>query len=161
MGIQTYDKHFEFDVIVFATGFDAITGPLLKLNIQGADGLKLGDVWQNGPRSYLGLQVPGFPNLFTITGPGSPSVLGNVPVAIEQHVDWITDCIAHLKSINAHLIEPSQEATSQWHERVQEAANATFRLPDPQGILNGTSDQAKDHFGCGFGVAKPMVGQVG
>ena len=72
MGIQTYDKHFEFDVIVFATGFDAITGPLLKLNIQGSDGLKLADVWQHGPRSYLGLQVPGFPNLFTITGPGSP-----------------------------------------------------------------------------------------
>lgn len=125
-GIQTSDKHFEFDVIVFATGFDAITGPLLKLNIQGSEGLKLAEVWQDGPRSYLGLQVPGFPNLFTITGPGSPSVLGNVPVAIEQHVDWITDCIAHLKSINAQLKEPSEEATSQWHERVQEAANATL-----------------------------------
>ena len=116
----------EHDVIAFATGFDAFTGPLLKLNIQGSDGLKLAEVWQDGPRSYLGLQVPGFPNLFTITGPGSASVLGNVPVAMEQHVDWITDCIAHLKSINAQLIEPSEEATSQWHERVQEAANATL-----------------------------------
>ena len=75
-----------------------MTGPLLRMDIRGRDGVALKDVWEAGPRNYLGLQVAGFPNLFTITGPGSPSVLCNMPVAIEQHVDWITDCIAHMRA---------------------------------------------------------------
>ena len=82
---------------MFATGFDAMTGPLLRMNITGRDGLTLAEAWQAGPRNYLGLQIAGFPNLFTITGPGSPSVLCNMPVAIEQHVEWITDCIAYMR----------------------------------------------------------------
>ena len=93
-GIKTRRKEYALDIIVFATGFDAMTGPLLKIDIRGRDGLTLREAWAAGPTTYLGLQVPGFPNLFTVTGPGSPSVLTNMPVAIEQHVEWITGCIA-------------------------------------------------------------------
>ena len=89
---------YELDVIVFATGFDAMTGALLSLNITGRDGMKLQDAWAAGPRNYLGLGVAGFPNLFTITGPGSPSVLCNMPVPIEQHVEWISDCIDYMRA---------------------------------------------------------------
>src|SRR5690606_29966909 len=106
------------DIIVFATGFDAMTGPLLRIDIQGRDGLSLKDAWHAGPRTYLGLQVAGFPNLFTVTGPGSPSVLCNMPVAIEQHVDWITDCIAHMRRHGIERIEAKPEAAEKWVEHV-------------------------------------------
>src|SRR6185503_3256926 len=97
-GIRTKSGEHKLDIIVFATGFDAMTGPLLRMNIRGRGARLLREDWKAGPRTYLGLQMPGYPNLFTITGPGSPSVLTNMPVAIEQHVEWITDCIAHLRS---------------------------------------------------------------
>jgi cation diffusion facilitator CzcD-associated flavoprotein CzcO len=119
-------RHFDLDIIVFATGFDAMTGPLLRLNISGRDGRALKDEWAAGPTNYLGLQVAGFPNLFTITGPGSPSVLTNMPVAIEQHVEWITDCIAHIRETGAKTIEPAPEATETWLAEVNRAANATL-----------------------------------
>ena len=114
------------DIIVFATGFDAMTGPLLALNIQGRDGLPLAKAWAAGPRNYLGLQAPGFPNLFTITGPGSPSVLCNMPVPIEQHCEWISDCIAHMRANNIARIEAEPEAADRWVEHVNVAANATL-----------------------------------
>ena len=114
------------DVIVFATGFDAMTGPLLNIDITGRDGASLRDAWKAGPRTYLGLQMPRFPNLFTVTGPGSPSVLSNMPVAIEQHVEWITDCIAHLRAEGVTRIEPTEEAAERWVEHVNAAANATL-----------------------------------
>jgi cation diffusion facilitator CzcD-associated flavoprotein CzcO len=119
-------RHVPLDIIVFATGFDAMTGPLLRMDITGRDGLTLRDAWREGPRSLLGLQVPGFPNLFTITGPGSPSVLTNMPVAIEQHVEWITDCIAHLRRAGIARIEPDPEATARWVAHVNDAAAATL-----------------------------------
>ncbi len=87
----------ELDVLVFATGFDALTGPLLSIDIRGADGVSLREAWADGPRTHLGLGVAGFPDLFTITGPGSPSVLTNMPTAIEQHVDWIADLLVRLR----------------------------------------------------------------
>ena len=90
--------HFEFDAIVFATGFDAMTGPIVAVDIQGRNGLSLSDKWADGPKTYLGLCTMGFPNLFMITGPGSPSVLSNMAVSIEQHVDWVSDCIAHMRA---------------------------------------------------------------
>jgi cation diffusion facilitator CzcD-associated flavoprotein CzcO len=114
------------DIIVFATGFDAMTGPLLGLNIQGSDGLLLAKAWEAGPRNYLGLQAPGFPNLFTITGPGSPSVLCNMPVPIEQHCEWIADCIAHMRTNKIERIEAEPEAADRWVEHVNVAANATL-----------------------------------
>ena len=117
------------DIIVFATGFDAMTGSLLRLGITGREGLTLAKAWEAGPRNYLGLQVAGFPNLFTITGPGSPSVLCNMPVAIEQHVEWITDCIAHLRGHEIERIEARDEASDEWVQQVNEAARATL-LPE-------------------------------
>jgi cation diffusion facilitator CzcD-associated flavoprotein CzcO len=125
-GIRTRQAEYPLDVIVFATGFDAMTGPLLRLNICGRAGLSLAEAWQAGPRNYLGLQVTGFPNLFTVTGPGSPSVLCNMPVAIEQHVDWITDCIAHLRAHEVERIEALPEAMDLWLDEVNAAANATL-----------------------------------
>ena len=93
-GIKTTDAEYPFDLIVFATGFDAVTGPLFALNLTGVGGVTLKEAWKDGPQSYLGLMVSGFPNLFTVNGPSSPSALTNMLQAIEHHVDWIVDCIA-------------------------------------------------------------------
>jgi cation diffusion facilitator CzcD-associated flavoprotein CzcO len=125
-GIQTSQAHFPLDVIVFATGFDAMTGSLLRMNITGREGLTLKDAWHAGPRSYLGLQVPGFPNMFTITGPGSPSVLCNLPPQIEQHVNWITDCIAYLHKQGIQQMEADTAASDDWVQQVNDAANETL-----------------------------------
>ena len=124
-GIKTHSAEYPLDVIVFATGFDGMTGSLLRMDIRGRDGLPLKQAWKAGPRNYLGLQVAGFPNLFTITGPGSPSVLCNMPVAIEQHVEWITDCIAHMRKHGLKRIEPREEAVDSWVAQVNAAAEAT------------------------------------
>jgi cation diffusion facilitator CzcD-associated flavoprotein CzcO len=125
-GIRTRSREHELDVIVFATGYDAMTGALLAIDIRGREGRSLREDWRAGPHTYLGLQVAGYPNFFTITGPGSPSVLTNMPVAIEQHVEWITDCIAHLRSNGIDAIEPDPEAVRRWDAHVEEAANATL-----------------------------------
>ena len=124
-GIRTRSRDHPLDIIVFATGFDAMTGPLLRIDIRGRDGLALREAWREGPRTYLGLQIPGFPNLFTVTGPGSPSVLCNMPVAIEQHVEWITDCIAYLRANGIGACEASPQAAQKWGEHVDAAAKAT------------------------------------
>jgi cation diffusion facilitator CzcD-associated flavoprotein CzcO len=125
-GIRTTEAEYPVDIIVFATGFDAMTGPLLRMNIHGRNGIALKDVWEAGPRNYLGLQIAGFPNLFTITGPGSPSVLCNMPVAIEHHADWITDCIAHMRAKGLERIEPQPEAVDQWVSEVNAVAHRTL-----------------------------------
>lgn len=125
-GIRTTAQEYPLDIIVFATGFDALTGPLLKLNLTGSEGHRLKDAWAAGPRTYLGLQTPKFPNLFTITGPGSPSVLCNMPIAIEQHVDWITTCIRDMREQGLTRIEADPDAAEQWVEQVNAAANATL-----------------------------------
>lgn len=116
----------ELDVIVFATGFDAMTGPLLRLNLTGTDGRRLADDWAEGPKTWLGLMIPGFPNLFTVTGPGSPSVLTNMPVCIEQHVEMIADCIEHLNARGARRIEADAAAAEGWVKEVNAAADATL-----------------------------------
>jgi len=125
-GIRTSDRTYDLDIIVFATGFDAMTGSLLKLNIEGLNGRKLRDDWRAGPQTYLGLQIPGYPNLFTITGPGSPSVLCNLPPAIEQHVQWITDCIKHMKDHHLTKVQTSEAVSQQWQAEVDRAANDTL-----------------------------------
>ena len=126
LGIRTGVAEYPLDIIVFATGFDAMTGAFLRMNIRGRDGLSLADAWSAGPRNYLGLQVAGFPNLFTVTGPGSPSVLCNMPVAIEQHVEWITDCIAHMRQQGLTRIETNDEVVDWWVAQVNAAAAATL-----------------------------------
>ena len=103
-----------------------MTGALLAIDIRGRSGQTLRDRWADGPTSYLGIGVAGFPNLFTITGPGSPSVLTNMAAAIEQHVDWVTDCITHLESHGLATIEPTATAEDAWMEHVAEVGNATL-----------------------------------
>ncbi|MBK7951488.1 MAG: NAD(P)/FAD-dependent oxidoreductase [Deltaproteobacteria bacterium] len=125
-GLRTSAAEYPVDVIVFATGFDAMTGALLRMDLRGLRGLRLADAWEFGPRTYLGLQTAGFPNLFTITGPGSPSVLVNMPVTIEQHVDWIGDCIGHMRSQGLARIEAIPEAQDAWVEHVNEVARGTL-----------------------------------
>jgi len=125
-GLRTEDAEYDLDVIVFATGFDAMTGALLQMDIRGVGGLRLADKWTDGPRTYLGLQVVGFPNLFTITGPGSPSVLSNMPVAIEQHVEWVSDCIEYLNEHGLSRIEATEEAQDEWVQHVWDEANETL-----------------------------------
>ena len=109
-GIKTASAEYELDVLVFATGFDAITGALLDIEIRGREGRTLRDKWSEGPRTYLGLAAAGFPNMFLVTGPGSPSVLSNMVCSIEQHIDWIADCIGYLRDRGLHTIEATAEA---------------------------------------------------
>ncbi len=125
-GIETEKNNFDLDIIVFATGYDAMTGPLLNMNIFGKNNLKLENDWKEGPKTFLGLQIPGFPNLFTITGPGSPSVLTNMPMAIEQHVEWIRDCISFMIKKEYTTIEARPNLAKKWGEEVNRVANKTL-----------------------------------
>ena len=125
-GIRAGGKEYEFDIIVIATGFDALTGPLKALNLKGRRGVILDKEWAEGPRTYLGIQVVGFPNFFTLTGPQSPSVLTNMPVAIEQHVEWVSDLIDYMGKTGKTVIEPTPEAQDQWVAHVNEVVNMTL-----------------------------------
>ena len=127
-GIRTSEEEFDFDAIVFATGFDAMTGTFMKINIQGRDGITLKDKWAEGPKTYLGLQVAGFPNMFMLTGPGSPSVLTNMPVAIEQHIEWVGDFIDWMHDQGLETAEPDHQAEKDWDAHVQEEANKTLYM---------------------------------
>ncbi len=125
-GIQLSDRHLDVDVVVFAIGYDAITGALSDIDIRGVDAVALADEWADGPRTLLGLQTAGFPNLFLITGPGSPSVLSNMVVSIEQHVDWIADCLTHLRKLGLSRIEASRDAEDRWMDHVAALAAGTL-----------------------------------
>jgi cation diffusion facilitator CzcD-associated flavoprotein CzcO len=125
-GLRTRKTEYPLDSIVFATGFDAMTGTLLAVDFRGRGGCTLREKWAGGPRTYLGIAVAGFPNLFMITGPGSPSVLSNMIVSIEQHVDWIADCLAYLRAHDLGAIEATIEAEEAWVEHVNEVANTTL-----------------------------------
>lgn len=125
-GIKTSDTEYPFDLIVFATGFDAVTGPLLALNITGVAGLALREAWKDGPQSYLGLMVSGFPNLFTVNGPSSPSVLTNMLQAIEHHVDWITDCISYADNKGFAGVDADKAAQIAWAHEVAAMAEKTL-----------------------------------
>ena len=125
-GIRTDDQEFEFDMIVFATGFDAMTGTFFKMDIRGRDGLPLKEKWSEGPKTYLGLQTAGFPNMFMITGPGSPSVLSNMPVSIEQHIDWIADLLQHMREHDIKSVEAEADAEKAWVVHVNEVAEPTM-----------------------------------
>ena len=125
-GVRTSAGEYEFDVIVYATGFDAMTGALNRIDIRGRGGEALKDRWAAGPRAYLGLMISGFPNLFTITGPGSPSVLSNMMVSIEQHVDWISGLLEHMRANRVTSIEPAEEAEESWMEHVNSVAEGTM-----------------------------------
>tara|TARA_B100001250_G_scaffold114538_2_gene96998 strand:- start:4295 stop:5893 length:1599 start_codon:yes stop_codon:yes gene_type:complete len=126
-GLSTTDKEFDFDILIFATGFDAMTGALLAIDITGKNHIKLKDKWKDGPRSYLGLSISDFPNLFTVTGPGSPSVLTNMIVAIEQHVEWIFECINYLYETDKNEIEANIKFQNNWMDHLEEVASNTLR----------------------------------
>ncbi|WEA38201.1 flavin-containing monooxygenase [Lysinibacillus fusiformis] len=127
-GIQTASNHFELDIIIFATGYDSMTGPLFKIDIRGRNGVTLKDKWENGAsvQTYLGLATASFPNLFMITGPESPSVLVNMPIAIEQHVEWIAQCIDYLREHDIDVMETNAEAEQAWSKHCREIANETL-----------------------------------
>ncbi|HWO95535.1 MAG TPA: NAD(P)/FAD-dependent oxidoreductase [Bacillus sp. (in: firmicutes)] len=127
-GVKTTEEEYDLDVLIFATGFDGMTGPLLKMDIRGKEGVSLREKWDNGSqtRTYLGLANAGFPNFFMITGPESPSVLGNMPVAIEQHVEWIADCIEYLRNNGIDTIEATMEAEEKWSNHCREMAESTL-----------------------------------
>jgi cyclohexanone monooxygenase len=162
-GIRTSAATYELDTIVFATGFDAITGALLEMDIRGRDGRRLADAWADGPRSYLGIAVAGFPNLFTITGPGSPSVLGNVITSIEQHVEFVMDCMSHMSAHGFESVEATPEAEEQWVHRVQELASATLH-PRANSWYMGANIPGKPRmmlpFVGGFGVFRGICDAI-
>ena len=125
-GVKTNSATHEFDVVIFATGFDAMTGTLLRIDICGINGQTLQDKWSEGPKTYLGLTTANFPNLFMISGPGSPSVLTNMIVSIEQHVDWIADCLEYMRVHEASSINPSLTAEEEWVAYVNAIADMTL-----------------------------------
>lgn len=141
-GVRTAAGEYELDVIVLATGFDAMTGPLLAMGIVGRGGVRLEDKWADGPHTYLGIAVHRFPNLFLITGPQSPSVLYNMPLAIEDHVDFATDAIGYLRERGLGTIEPTREAEDQWVAHANELASATL-LPDADSWYMGANIPGK------------------
>jgi cyclohexanone monooxygenase len=126
-GIVVGGVEYPVDAIVSATGFAAMTGSFDKIAITGRDGLTLKEKWRAGPRTYLGLASAGFPNFFMITGPGSPSVLASMIQAIEQHVDWMADLIAHMRDISASAIEPTLADEDAWVEHVNEVSKVSLR----------------------------------
>ena len=153
-GIRTRDGEYPVDCIVFATGFDAMTGSLFKLGIHGKDGVALQERWADGPHTYLGVATPGFPNLFMITGPGSPSVLSNMPPSIEQHVEWISDCVSYMRQHGLDTIEATKPAQEAWDAHVAETANATL-FPQADSWYMGANIPGKPR------VFTPYIGGVG
>ena len=131
-GLRTADgEEYEFDIIVFATGYDAMTGTFFKIDIRGRDGVELKEKWNEGPKTYLGLTTADFPNMFMITGPGSPSVLSNMPVSIEQHVEWISDFVEYLRERDVDIVDTDPQAEVEWVQHVNDIADQTmFMLAD-------------------------------
>lgn len=153
-GLITGGREYQFDAIVFATGFDAMTGTMLAVDIRGRRGLSLREKWEAGPRTYLGLLAAGFPNMFMVTGPGSPSVLSNMIVSIEQHVDWITDCLAYMDKEGLATIEAEQAAEDNWVEHVNHVANQTL-FPHANSWYMGANVPGKPR------LFMPYIGGVG
>jgi cyclohexanone monooxygenase len=161
--VVTASGEYPLDVLILATGFDAMTGALLRMDIRGCAGLRLEDAWQAGPRTYLGLAVAGFPNLFTITGPGSPSVLSNMMISIEQHVDWIIDCLRHMREHGHRRVEATPQAQDAWVAHVDEVANATL-FPKGGSWYLGANVPGKPRqfmpYAAGVGVYREICDQV-
>jgi cyclohexanone monooxygenase len=153
-GVRTSATEYEFDAIVFATGFDAMTGALAAIDIRNGNGVTLSSQWTAGPRTYLGVAMAGFPNLFTITGPGSPSVLSNMVVSIEQHVEWISDLIAYLGEHGYVAAEATADAEEEWVRHVAEVGSLTL-FPRANSWYMGANVPGKPR------VFLPYIGGVG
>jgi len=152
-GIETADESFGFDAIVYATGFDAMTGALVAADVTGRDSLSLKEKWAAGPSTYLGLMTAGFPNFFMLTGPGSPSVLSNMAVSIEQHVDWVAGCLKDMREEGLDTIEPTELAESGWNQHVQDCAAITL-MPTANSWYMGANVPGKPR------VFLPYIGGV-
>jgi cation diffusion facilitator CzcD-associated flavoprotein CzcO len=164
-GIQLENgDEYELDSIVFAVGYDAMTGSLLRVDIKGRGGRSLREDWSEGPRTYLGLGISGYPNLFTVTGPLSPTVLAVMIVAIEQHVEWISDCIAHMRRNDLNVIEPTIEAEDEWVEHAIEIGNATLFPTASSSYYVGANVPGKPRvftpYVGGFGVYREKCDEV-
>ena len=153
-GIIVDDQLYPFDSIIFATGFDAMTGSIFNVDIKGRDGLALKDKWNAGPKTYLGLMSASFPNLFMITGPGSPSVKSNMIMSIEQHVDLVTETLLTMRSKGLSVVEPELEAENKWVDHVQEVANKTL-FPQANSWYMGANIPGKPR------LFMPYIGGVG
>jgi len=162
-GIRTRTQTHTLDAIVFATGFDALTGPLTRIGIRGRGGVSLAEKWASGPRTYLGVATRDFPNMFMVTGPGSPSVLGNMPTSIEQHIDWICDCIVYMKENGTTLVEAMQAAEDQWGAHVKELADGTL-FPQTDSWYMGANIPGKPRvflpYIGGFGTYRKLCAEV-
>ena len=152
-GIDTTVGSYAFDAIVYATGFDAMTGPIVSVDVTGRHGVRLTDKWADGPLTYLGLMTAGFPNFYMITGPGSPSVLSNMAVSIEQHVDWVADCLDYLRRHGFESIEPTPLSEAGWMRHAQDCANITL-LPQTNSWYMGANVPGKPR------VLLPYIGGV-
>jgi cyclohexanone monooxygenase len=152
--VRAAGKDYEVDALVLATGFDAMTGSVAKIDIVGRDGKTLNQKWAEGPRTYLGLMSAGFPNLFVITGPGSPSVLSNMMVSIEQHVDWIADCVGYMRERDLVTMEAEREAEDKWVAHVNEVAHGTL-YPQANSWYMGANIPGKPR------IFMPYIGGVG
>jgi cyclohexanone monooxygenase len=152
--VRAGGKDYEVDALVLATGFDAMTGSVAKIDIRGREGQTLNQKWAEGPKTYLGLMSAGFPNLFIITGPGSPSVLSNMIVSIEQHVDWITDCIGYMRARGVVSMEASRQAEENWVAHVNEVAHTTL-YPQANSWYMGANIPGKPQ------IFMPYIGGVG
>lgn len=162
-GVHTTDAHFDLDALVLATGFDAMTGSVQKLNVVGRDGLTLNEAWAEGPVTYLGLGIPGFPNLFNIAGPGSPSVLANMVLHSELHIDWVADAIAHLDARDAVALEARADAAADWVQECSNRAAGTL-MPQANSWYLGANIPGKPRvfmpFVGGFGVYREIITDV-
>jgi cyclohexanone monooxygenase len=152
--VRTRERDYEVDALVLATGFDAMTGSVAKIDIRGRQEQTLNQKWAEGPKTYLGLMSAGFPNLFIITGPGSPSVLSNMMVSIEQHVDWITDCIGYMRDRGFEAMEAKREAEDNWVAHVNEVAHTTL-YPQANSWYMGANIPGKPQ------IFMPYIGGVG
>ncbi len=153
-GIDTERERFDFDVLVYATGFDAMTGSFVGVDVKGRNGVTLKEAWADGPKTYLGVAAAGFPNFHLITGPQSPSVLSNMMVSIEQHVDWIADAIAHLRDSGLQTIEATPDAVEEWVAHSNEVGDQTL-YPQANSWYMGANVPGKTR------VFLPYVGGVG
>jgi cyclohexanone monooxygenase len=152
--VRTGGRDYEIDALVLATGFDAMTGSVAKIDIRGRRNRTLNQKWAEGPKTYLGLMSEGFPNLFIITGPGSPSVLSNMIVSIEQHVDWIADCLSYMRRRALTSIEATAEAEERWVAHVNEVAQMTL-YPQANSWYMGANIPGKPR------IFMPYIGGVG
>jgi cation diffusion facilitator CzcD-associated flavoprotein CzcO len=154
LGLRTDRAQYDIDALIFATGFDTLTGAILRIDIEGRDGVTMKEKWAHGPQTYLGIGISGFPNLFLVAGPGSPSLLSNVIISIEHHVEWIADLLTRARAEGSRIVEATPEAETQWQEHAAAVAEETL-YPHSDSAYTGANIPGKPR------ALLPYVGGVG